>query len=75
MVSNASMWDTLNLLPKEAIPNPFQERIQKTPQCESFMHLHLGFDAKVSFKGSHLISNFQFNCCKLLLLGTQIHVI
>ncbi|XP_026454822.1 prolycopene isomerase, chloroplastic-like [Papaver somniferum] len=46
VVSNASMWDTLNLLPKEAIPKSYQERIEKTEQCESFMHLHLGFDAE-----------------------------
>lgn len=45
------MWDTLTLLPKEVIPKPYQDRIQKTPQCESFMHLHLGFDAQVSFLG------------------------
>ncbi|KAI3990479.1 hypothetical protein MKX01_023259 [Papaver californicum] len=46
VVSNASMWDTLNLLPKEAIPKSYQERIERTEQCESFMHLHLGFDAE-----------------------------
>ncbi|KAK4476819.1 hypothetical protein RD792_015979 [Penstemon davidsonii] len=46
VVSNASMWDTLNLLPKELVPKSYQERIKTTPQCESFMHLHLGFDAK-----------------------------
>ncbi|GMH06771.1 hypothetical protein Nepgr_008611 [Nepenthes gracilis] len=46
VVSNASMWDTLNLLPKEAIPKSYQDRIMSTPQCESFMHLHLGFDAE-----------------------------
>ncbi|KAI3927563.1 hypothetical protein MKW92_007057 [Papaver armeniacum] len=46
VVSNASMWDTLNLLPEEAIPKSYQERIEKTAQCESFMHLHLGFDAE-----------------------------
>lgn len=48
VVSNASMWDTLNLLPKEVVPKSYQERIKLTPQCESFMHLHLGFDAEVS---------------------------
>ncbi|GER38385.1 FAD/NAD(P)-binding oxidoreductase family protein [Striga asiatica] len=46
VVSNASMWDTLNLLPKEVVPKSYQEGIEKTPQCESFMHLHLGFDAE-----------------------------
>ncbi|KAL4398321.1 hypothetical protein HN51_002934 [Arachis hypogaea] len=46
VVSNASMWDTLNLLPKEVIPKSYSDRIKSTPQCESFMHLHLGFDAE-----------------------------
>ncbi|KNA03498.1 hypothetical protein SOVF_208660 [Spinacia oleracea] len=46
VVSNASMWDTLNLLPEESLPKKYQEKIRSTPQCESFMHLHLGFDAK-----------------------------
>lgn len=47
VVSNASMWDTLNLLPKEKLPRSYIDRIETTPQCESFMHLHLGFDAEV----------------------------
>ncbi|KAL4184021.1 hypothetical protein AMTRI_Chr11g157960 [Amborella trichopoda] len=46
VVSNASMWDTLNLLPPDEIPKEFQERIKLTPQCDSFLHLHLGFDAQ-----------------------------
>lgn len=46
VVSNASMWDTLKLLPKEAVPKSYQDRIVRTPQCESFMHLHLGFSAE-----------------------------
>nr|DAD39043.1 TPA_asm: hypothetical protein HUJ06_013366 [Nelumbo nucifera] len=46
VVSNASMWDTLDLLPKEVVPKSYQDRIKMTPQCESFMHLHLGFDAE-----------------------------
>lgn len=49
------MWDTLNLLPKEVIPQAYQERIETTPQCESFMHLHLGFDAEVSFAGLFIL--------------------
>ncbi|KAF5444407.1 hypothetical protein F2P56_036888 [Juglans regia] len=43
VVSNASMWDTLKLLPKEVVPKSYLDRINMTPQCESFMHLHLGF--------------------------------
>ncbi|KAM7482089.1 hypothetical protein LguiB_006672 [Lonicera macranthoides] len=46
VVSNASMWDTLSLLPKDVIPKSYEDRIKATPQCESFMHLHLGFDAE-----------------------------
>nr|XP_010927816.1 prolycopene isomerase, chloroplastic isoform X1 [Elaeis guineensis]XP_010927817.1 prolycopene isomerase, chloroplastic isoform X1 [Elaeis guineensis]XP_019707711.1 prolycopene isomerase, chloroplastic isoform X1 [Elaeis guineensis]XP_019707712.1 prolycopene isomerase, chloroplastic isoform X1 [Elaeis guineensis] len=46
VVSNASMWDTLNLLPADAIPQSYQTKVKETPQCESFMHLHLGFDAQ-----------------------------
>ncbi|KMZ72585.1 Carotenoid isomerase 1 [Zostera marina] len=46
VVSNASMWDTLNLLPNEVIPKSYQQKIEATPQCDSFMHLHLGFDKK-----------------------------
>ncbi|KAK9214016.1 hypothetical protein WN944_006002 [Citrus x changshan-huyou] len=46
VVSNASMWDTLKLLPKEVVPKSYGDRIDMTPQCESFMHLHLGFDAE-----------------------------
>lgn len=45
VVSNASMWDTTKLLPTAALPNAYQEKVKKTPQCDSFMHLHLGFDA------------------------------
>lgn len=47
VVSNASMWDTLKLLPKEVVPKSYSDRIISTPQCESFMHLHLGFDKEV----------------------------
>ncbi|KHG20519.1 Prolycopene isomerase, chloroplastic [Gossypium arboreum] len=46
IVSNASMWDTLNLLPKDKLPKSYIDRVKTTPQCESFMHLHLGFDAE-----------------------------
>eukprot|EP00252_Welwitschia_mirabilis_P015748 TRINITY_DN3491_c0_g1_i2.p1 TRINITY_DN3491_c0_g1~~TRINITY_DN3491_c0_g1_i2.p1 ORF type:complete len:435 (-),score=106.01 TRINITY_DN3491_c0_g1_i2:84-1388(-) len=46
LISNASMWDTIKLLPATAIPNEYRQNVQKTQQCDSFMHLHLGFDAK-----------------------------
>ncbi|PKA54642.1 Prolycopene isomerase, chloroplastic [Apostasia shenzhenica] len=46
VVSNASMWDTLNMLPMDAVPISYRKQIKKMPQCNSFMHLHLGFDAQ-----------------------------
>ena len=45
VVSNASVWDTLKLLPEGAAPKRFLAKRQATPECESFMHLHLGIDA------------------------------
>ncbi|PLZ86884.1 phytoene desaturase family protein [Fischerella thermalis] len=45
VISNASVWDTLKLLPKTALPKSFQQRAN-TPECDSFMHLHLGIDAQ-----------------------------
>lgn len=44
VVSNASSWDTLKLLPDAALAPSLQER-QNLPTCPSFMHLHLGIDA------------------------------
>ncbi|MGB3300738.1 MAG: NAD(P)/FAD-dependent oxidoreductase [Phormidesmis sp.] len=46
VVSNASVWDTLKLIPAGALPAKFAQRKQATPLCESFMHLHLGIDAE-----------------------------
>ncbi|GAB4540259.1 MAG: NAD(P)/FAD-dependent oxidoreductase [Pleurocapsa sp.] len=45
VVSNASIWDTLPLLPKGALPPSFITERKQTPECDSFMHLHLGIDA------------------------------
>ncbi|MGB3508236.1 MAG: NAD(P)/FAD-dependent oxidoreductase [Microcoleaceae cyanobacterium] len=45
VISNASVWDTLKLLPEGAMPKSFREERQATPECDSFMHLHLGIDA------------------------------
>lgn len=45
VVCNASIWDTLSLLPEGAIPAAFRQQRQQTPECHSFMHLHLGIDA------------------------------
>ena len=45
VVSNASIWDTLSLIPKGVLPKSFVRERENTPECESFMHLHLGIDA------------------------------
>ncbi len=46
VVSNVSVWDTLKLLPETALPKSFREQRASTPECDSFMHLHLGIDAQ-----------------------------
>ncbi|MGD1850699.1 MAG: phytoene desaturase family protein, partial [Cyanophyceae cyanobacterium] len=45
VVSNASVWDTLRLLPSNSVPEKFRRDRQAAPTCASFMHLHLGIDA------------------------------
>ncbi len=45
VISNASVWDTLKLLPESSVPKSFRQQRQATPECDSFMHLHLGIDA------------------------------
>ena len=44
VVSNAVIWDTLKLLPEGSVPKSYVAKSQETPECESFMHLHLGID-------------------------------
>ena len=46
VISNASIWDTLKLLPEGAVPQSWLTEKANTPECESFMHLHLGIDAQ-----------------------------
>ncbi|MEM9136766.1 MAG: NAD(P)/FAD-dependent oxidoreductase [Cyanobacteria bacterium P01_F01_bin.42] len=46
VISNASTWDTLTLIPDQAVPKAFRTRRQETPVSPSFMHLHLGIDAQ-----------------------------
>jgi len=45
VVSNASIWDTLRLLPDSAATRQLHRQRGNTPACASFMHLHLGIDA------------------------------
>lgn len=42
VVSNASIWDTMRLLPEGSVPREFVEKQEAYPQCKSFMHVHLG---------------------------------
>jgi phytoene dehydrogenase-like protein len=44
VVSNASIWDTLNLLPEHPAVRTLRQQRQHTPTCDSFLHLHLGID-------------------------------
>ncbi|BAY20721.1 amine oxidase [Calothrix sp. NIES-2100] len=46
VVSGTSVWDTLKLLPEKAVPQKYRNQRQATPECDSFMHLHLGIDAQ-----------------------------
>lgn len=45
VVSNASIWDTLKLLPPDSMPTEEVATLKDTPMTGSFMHLHLGIDA------------------------------
>eukprot|EP00898_Chlorokybus_atmophyticus_P007437 jgi/Chlat1/7695/Chrsp64S00562 len=45
VVSNASVWDTLRLVPDGAFPARYVKESESIPQCKSFIHLHLGIDA------------------------------
>jgi phytoene dehydrogenase-like protein len=45
VVSNASIWDTLKLLPNHSATQSLRRQRQDIPPCDSFMHLHLGIDS------------------------------
>jgi len=45
VVSNATVWDTLKLLPETALPADYRAEAAAAPQTESIVHLHLGIDA------------------------------
>jgi phytoene dehydrogenase-like protein len=45
VISNASIWDTLPLLPDHPGTRALRHQRQSIPACDSFMHLHLGIDA------------------------------
>ncbi|MEL6439922.1 MAG: NAD(P)/FAD-dependent oxidoreductase [Cyanobacteria bacterium J06621_8] len=45
VVSNAPIWNTIPLIPEGVLPPSFIKERTDIPECESFMHLHLGIDA------------------------------
>jgi phytoene dehydrogenase-like protein len=45
VVSNATVWDTLKLVPEAALPADYRAAAAAAPQTESIVHLHLGIDA------------------------------
>jgi len=45
IVSNADIWNTIELLPKE-VAQKWKADKAKTPKCKSFLHIHLGFKAE-----------------------------
>ncbi len=42
VVSDASPWDTLDLLPEHALPVRWRRQRAATPACASFLHVHMG---------------------------------
>eukprot|EP00596_Hydrurales_sp_CCMP1899_P002208 CAMPEP_0119045880 /NCGR_PEP_ID=MMETSP1177-20130426/43103_1 /TAXON_ID=2985 /ORGANISM="Ochromonas sp, Strain CCMP1899" /LENGTH=494 /DNA_ID=CAMNT_0007018317 /DNA_START=320 /DNA_END=1801 /DNA_ORIENTATION=+ len=51
IISNCDMWTTYNMIPKglegvEKLDKEREELLANTEMCKSFMHLHLGIDAK-----------------------------
>ena len=38
VVSNASIWDTVPMIPEGVLPKSFVEERTDIPECESFMH-------------------------------------
>jgi phytoene dehydrogenase-like protein len=45
VVSNATVWDTLELVPAGALPEEYRREAAAAPRTESIVHLHLGIDA------------------------------
>lgn len=82
VVSNASVWDTVKLIPSNALPTEWKQEAMATPACDSFMHLHLGFDATgpllpclpqpKHIQPSMRLSPAAFHdICQLVVLGMQ----
>eukprot|EP01035_Chromulina_nebulosa_P017570 gene17570-23137_t len=45
VISNASIWDTIKLIPEGILPQEIVESYKSTPMTGSFVHLHIGIDA------------------------------
>ena len=45
IVSNIDIWNSIDLLPKEIAQN-WRHKRANTPKCNSFLHIHLGFQAE-----------------------------
>jgi len=45
VISNATIWDTLRMVPEDALPVEFRRKAAATPETGSIVHLHLGIDA------------------------------
>lgn len=44
VISNASIWDTVKIIPDGVLPANYLKNAENTPMNDSFMHLHLGID-------------------------------
>jgi phytoene dehydrogenase-like protein len=58
VISNATCWDTYtHLVPPDALPLAYRQRLLATPAVDSFMHLHLGIraDGLENLTGHHVV--------------------
>ena len=57
VISNASLWNTQQLLPNDAISKKWKKEAAATNMTGSFMHLHLGLNLRFcSTSGSIILS-------------------
>lgn len=54
VISNASLWDTQKLIPRDALSSKWKSEAENTDMCGSFMHLHLGTPVSFSYFYSKL---------------------
>ena len=75
MVSNASVWDTVKLLPGGTLPFEFRQQAMGTPECDSFMHLHLGIPANVRSLQCPLSLPQSYFCFLCTMSSCTLHVL